>query len=99
MAEPGTLLADRYRLEEVIGRGGMATVYRAWDTRLDRAVAVKLLRAEILEDPDLALRFRREGHAAAVLRHPNVVACLEAGNDGEHPYLVMELVERHRSPS
>ena len=60
MAEPGDLLAGRYRLDELIGRGGMATVFRAWDTQLGRPVAVKLLRPEIVTDPDLALRFRRE---------------------------------------
>ncbi len=93
MAAPGEIIASRYRLDELIGRGGMATVFRAWDLRLARAVAVKLLRPEIVADPDLALRFRREAHAATVLRHPNVVACLDTGTDGDNPYLVMELVE------
>ena len=93
MADPGAIVGDRYRLDELIGRGGMAAVYRGWDTRLERPVAVKLLRPEILDDPDLALRFRREAHAATVLRHPNVVACLDAGRDDTGPYLVMELVE------
>jgi tRNA A-37 threonylcarbamoyl transferase component Bud32 len=93
MFEPGAIVGGRYRLDAVIGRGGMASVYRAWDMRLARAVAVKLLRPEILADADLALRFRREAHAATVLRHPNVVACLDTGTEGESPYLVMELVE------
>jgi eukaryotic-like serine/threonine-protein kinase len=93
MAETGAIIAARYRLDELIGRGGMATVFRAWDTRLGRPVAVKLLRPEILADPDLALRFRREAHAAAVLRDPNVVACLDAGSDGDQPFLVMELID------
>ncbi len=93
MAEPGDLLAGRYRLDELIGRGGMATVFRAWDTQLGRPVAVKLLRPEIVTDPDLALRFRREAHAAAVLHHPAVVGYLGSGTDGNQPFLVMELVD------
>ncbi len=106
MAEPGDLLAGRYRLDEQIGRGGMATVFRAWDTQLGRPVAVKLLRPEIVTDPDLALRFRREAHAAAVLHHPAVVGYLGSGTDGSQPFLVMELVDgddlatriRHAAP-
>jgi eukaryotic-like serine/threonine-protein kinase len=93
MAEPGDLLAGRYRLDELIGRGGMATVFRAWDTQLGWPVAVKLLRPEIVTDPDLALRFRREAHAAAVLHHPAVVGYLGSGTDGGQPFLVMELVD------
>jgi serine/threonine-protein kinase len=93
MAEPGDLLAGRYRLDELIGRGGMATVFRAWDTQIGRRVAVKLLRPEIVTDPDLALRFRREAHAAAVLHHPAVVGYLGSGTDGSQPFLVMELVD------
>ena len=71
----------------------MATVHRAQDTRLDRPVAVKLLRREVIEDPDIAMRFRREALAATVLRHPNIVACLETGTDDGQPFLVMELIE------
>jgi serine/threonine-protein kinase len=87
------VIGERYRLGEVIGRGGMATVHRATDIRLDRAVAVKLLKPEVTADPDLAQRFRREALAATVLRHPNIVACLDTGTDADQPYLVMELVE------
>jgi eukaryotic-like serine/threonine-protein kinase len=87
------LIGDRYRLGPVIGRGGMATIHRAIDTRSERAVAVKLLRPEVSRDPDLAQRFRREALAATVLRHPNIVACLDTGTDGDQPYLVMELIE------
>ena len=71
----------------------MATVHRALDTRLGRSVAVKLLRREVIEDADIAMRFRREALAATVLRHPNIVACLETGTDDGQPYLVMELIE------
>ena len=56
-------------------------------------MAVKLLRREVIEDTDIAMRFRREALAATVLRHPNIVACLEAGTDDGQPYLVMEIVE------
>ena len=93
-AEPSDrLVGGRYRLGPVIGRGGMATIHRAIDERADRPVAVKLLRPEASRDADLAQRFRREALAATVLRHPNIVACLDTGTDGDQPYLVMELVE------
>ncbi len=87
------LLGGRYRLGPVIGRGGMATIHRAMDLRLERQVAVKILRPEVATDPDLAHRFRREALAATVLRHPNIVACLDTGTDGDRAYLVMALVE------
>ena len=91
--DEGRLVAERYRLGEVIGVGGMATVHRAVDTRLDRTVAIKLLRREVIADPDIAMRFRREALAATVLRHPNIVACLETGTDDGQPFLVMEIIE------
>ncbi len=87
------LIGGRYRLGAVIGRGGMATIHRATDVRLERQVAVKLLRPEVASDADLAQRFRREALAATVLRHPNIVACLDTGTDGDQPYLVMDLIE------
>src|SRR6478735_2195216 len=89
----GRLINGRYRLGPVIGRGGMATIHRAMDERVGRAIAVKLLRPEVLADADLAQRFRREALAATVLRHPNIVACLDTGTDDGQPFLVMELVE------
>ena len=92
-SDVGRLIDERYRLGDVIGVGGMATIHRAFDTRLERSVAVKLLRPEILEDADLAMRFRREALAATVLRHPNIVACLETGSDHGRPFIVMELIE------
>ena len=92
-SDVGRVVGGRYLLGELVGIGGMATVHRAFDTRFDRSVAVKLLRREIIEDLDIAMRFRREALAATVLRHPNIVACLEAGTDDGQPYLVMELVE------
>ena len=92
-ADVGRLVAERYLLAEVIGVGGMATVHRALDTKFGRTVAVKLLRREVVEDADIAMRFRREALAATVLRHPNIVACLETGTDDGQPFLVMELIE------
>lgn len=89
----GRLVAGRYRLAEVIGFGGMATVHRALDTKVGRTVAVKLLRREVIADADISMRFRREALAATVLRHPNIVACLETGSDDGQPFLVMELIE------
>ena len=73
MAEIGTILGGRYRLVELLGQGGMATIFRAVDTQLGRDVAVKLLRPEYLRDPDFSARFRQEAQAAASLTHPNVV--------------------------
>ena len=89
----GRLVAGRYRLAETVGVGGMATVHRALDTKNERDVAVKLLRREVVADADIAMRFRREALAATVLRHPNIVACLETGTDDSQPFLVMELIE------
>ena len=91
--DEGRLVGGRYRLAEVIGVGGMATVHRAIDTKADRSVAIKLLRREVIADTDIAMRFRREALAATVLRHPNIIACLEAGTDDGQPFLVMELIE------
>jgi serine/threonine-protein kinase len=89
----GRVIDGRYRLGPVIGRGGMATIHQALDLRLDRPVAVKLLRPEVIRDADLADRFRREALAATVLRHPNIVACLDTGTDDGQPYLVMDLID------
>ena len=95
MANPrkARIIGGRYQLGRVIGRGGMATIHEAMDLRLERPVAVKLLRPEAAADADLADRFRREALAATVLRHPNIVACLDTGTDDGQPYLVMDLVD------
>ncbi len=87
------VIAGRYRLTGVIGLGGMATIHRATDLRGGRDVAVKLLRPEISVDREFAERFRREALAATVLRHPNIVACLDTGTDPAGPFMVMELIE------
>lgn len=91
--QPRTL-AGRYRLEEVIGRGGMSTVYRATDLSLDREVAVKVAMDPLLErDPVYAARFKREARAAAALSSSGVVTVFDAGSDGPTRYIVMEYVE------
>ncbi|MBV9606102.1 MAG: serine/threonine protein kinase, partial [Solirubrobacterales bacterium] len=87
-------LAGRYQLGEVLGRGGMSTVYRATDLSLDRVVAVKVAMDPLLErDPVYAARFKREARAAAALNHPCVVTIYDAGADGATRYIVMECVE------
>ena len=89
----GTVLSGRYKLEAKLGSGGMSTVYLARDDTLDRAVAVKVMHREMSEQPDQLERFRQEARAVAKLSHPNVVAVIDAGEDGGHPYIVFEYVE------
>ena len=86
----GTLIAGRYRLGELLGRGGMADVYDGLDLRLQRAVAVKLLRPEMVARDDVRTRFEAEARAAAGLSHPNAVAVFDTGEHEGVPYLVME---------
>src|SRR5918997_1586216 len=86
------VLDGRYRLEGVIGEGGMATVYQAWDERLDRRVAIKMVTPQVELSEAQRDDFLREARIVARLNHPNVVAVHDAGIAGEHPYLVMELL-------
>jgi serine/threonine protein kinase len=88
----GRLLDGRYRVGRRVARGGMATVYEALDTRLDRTVAVKVLQAGLADDADFVRRFQREARSAARLSHPNVVAVFDQGEDDGTPYLTMEYV-------
>jgi len=88
------LLTSRYRLERRLGRGGMGTVYKATDTFLERAVAVKLIREDLVTSSDAAERFRREAKAAASFSHPNLVTVHDFGVDSDtRVFLVMELLE------
>ena len=94
MTEATDLLGGRYALGEVLGRGGMAEVRRATDSRLDREVAVKVLRADLARDPQFHARFRREAQAAASLDAPCIVAVYDTGEGADGvPWIVMELVE------
>ncbi|MGE5291099.1 MAG: protein kinase domain-containing protein, partial [Micromonosporaceae bacterium] len=88
----GRMLDGRYRVESRIARGGMATVYVATDTRLDRTVALKIMHKELATDADFVRRFIGEAKSVARLSHPNVVAVFDQGSDGEHLYLAMEYV-------
>ncbi|MDQ1427518.1 MAG: eukaryotic-like serine/threonine-protein kinase, partial [Acidimicrobiaceae bacterium] len=85
-----TVLGGRYRLGPLLGAGGMAEVYDGRDERLDRPVAVKLLRPDLAAHAPLRQRFELEARAAARLTHPNVVAVYDAGEDQGHSYIVME---------
>jgi hypothetical protein len=89
----GPLLKNRYRLGRVLGRGGMCIVYQAWDTRLQRNVAVKRLEPPLSEDPRTRARFDREGRALAQLSHPNLVTLIDRGSSENEDYLVFEYVE------
>src|SRR5215210_6220125 len=89
----GMCLNGRYRLDAQIGSGGMSTVYRAFDTTLERRVAVKLMHREIAADTDQLERFRREARAVAQLSHPHIVGVIDAGEEDGRPYIVFEYVE------
>jgi eukaryotic-like serine/threonine-protein kinase len=94
MSSPvGTLLSERYRLDAQVGAGGMSTVYRAFDTVLERQVAIKLMHREIASHSDQLERFRREARAVAQLNHAYVVGVIDAGEDDGTPYIVFEYVE------
>ncbi|WP_072806327.1 Stk1 family PASTA domain-containing Ser/Thr kinase [Rhodococcoides yunnanense] len=92
-ASAGSLLDRRYRIDAPIARGGMSTVYRALDTRLDRPVAVKIMDPKFADDPQFVARFEFEARAVARLTNPGLVAVYDHGRDGEYAFLVMELVE------
>jgi serine/threonine-protein kinase len=87
------LLEDRYRVDAKIATGGMSTVYRGLDVRLDRPVALKVMDARYANDSQFLTRFQREARAVARLKDPGLVAVYDQGLDGSHPFLVMELVE------
>lgn len=89
----GILLDGRYLLQTPIAVGGMSTVYRGLDTRLDRPVAIKVMDARYAGDQQFLTRFKLEARAAARLSDPGLVAVFDQGLDARHPYLVMELVE------
>ena len=89
----GAVVDGKYRVDAVIGQGGMGAVFRAWDLRLERPVAIKVVRADLIADPDSRARFRRESQIVARLQHPSIVTVFDYGNlaDGA-AFLVMEFV-------
>ena len=98
------ILANRYEVGDLIGRGGMAEVHIGHDTRLGRTVAIKILRSDLARDPSFQARFRREAQASASLNHPSIVAVYDTGEDlitdangtvSHAPFIVMEYVEGH----
>lgn len=88
----GTQLAGRYRLDEVVGTGGMATVYRAYDRVLEREVAIKLTLRELSEDSEVVGRLNREAQAVAQLNHPHIVSVINVDEEGGRPFIVFEYV-------
>src|SRR5919107_4442250 len=89
----GTLIGERFRLEEKIGSGGMSAVYRAFDPTLERWVAIKVMHRDLSQDEAQLERFRREARAVAQLNHPHVVTVIDAGEDDGAPFIVFEYVE------
>ena len=91
--QEGALLCGRYRLQQSVGRGGMADVYLAFDNKRQAQVAVKILREDLAEDPDFVRRFRREAEALARLDHPNIVRFYGFEQDGPVAFIVMDYIE------
>ncbi|MBQ4088792.1 MAG: Stk1 family PASTA domain-containing Ser/Thr kinase [Clostridia bacterium] len=89
----GTVLSGRYVVEEIVGTGGMAVVYRAWDRMCKRIVAIKVLRPEYQQDVEFLRRFSREAEAASKVSHENIVGMYDVGMDGDTRYIVMEYVD------
>ena len=89
----GEVLADRYELEELVGSGGMSSVYRAHDRLLDRKVALKVLHQHYSADAEYVERFRREARAVAALSHPNIVTVIDRGEHGGRQFIVFEYVD------
>ena len=93
MIREGVMISGRYEIMGRIGTGGMADVYKAMDQKLNRYVAVKVLKREFREDEMFVQKFRTEAQSAAGLSHPNIVSVYDVGEDRGLYYIVMELVE------
>ena len=87
------IIAERYELIDIIGQGGMADVYLANDTILNRTIAIKILRTSLAKDPIYIARFQREASAAAALSHKNIVEIYDVGEDNGLYYIVMEYID------
>lgn len=92
MAQTINQIANRYEIISLVGQGGMADVYKAQDTILNRIVAIKILRQKLSEDPMTLVRFQREASAASRLSHPNVVDIYDVGEYNGMHYIVMEFI-------
>ena len=93
MIGPGMMISDRYEIIDKVGSGGMADVYKAKDHRLNRFVAIKVLRQEYSSDAKFVAKFRAEAQSVAGLSHPNIVNVYDVDEDENYNYIVMELVE------
>ena len=102
MNENERLIAGRYRIGQLVGRGGMAEVYEGYDTRLGRTVAIKLLKSDLATDANFEAKFRQEAQASARMAHPSIVRIYDAGeeestdangNQVKTPFIIMELVK------
>ena len=89
----GETIADRYELEELVGHGGMSSVYKARDSLLERHVALKILHEQYVEDEDFVERFKREARSVAQLQHPNIVTVIDRGEDGGRQFIVFEYID------
>ena len=90
---PDEVIADRYELEELVGTGGMSSVYKARDRLLERNVALKVLHPHYGDDPEYVERFRREARAVAQLSHPHIVTVIDRGEDGGQQFIVFEYID------
>ena len=89
----GKIVSRRFRVEDVVGRGGMAIVYRAFDLRSRQTVALKVLREEYEDDPEYRERLRREAEVGRKLNHPNIVNMIDSGSVGGVSYIALEYVD------
>jgi eukaryotic-like serine/threonine-protein kinase len=89
----GEQIAGRYEVEELVGTGGMSSVYRAHDRQLERNVALKILHDQYSDDEEFVERFKREARAVAQLSHPNIVQVIDRGEDGGRPFIVFEYID------
>src|SRR3954462_2973057 len=88
----GDVVADRYELEELVGTGGMSSVFRAHDKLLERKVALKVLHQQYTDDDEYVERFRREARSVARLSHPNIVTVIDRGEEDGRQFIVFEYV-------
>src|SRR6266496_4181116 len=89
----GEVIAERYEVQELVGRGGMSSVFKAHDTLLERNVALKILHERHLADDEYVERFRREARTVAQLSHPNIVTVIDRGETEGRPFIVFEFIE------